>query len=177
MQRVLLSMIFAGLAASAVCAQNVAPEEAPPSPVMPAPSPPAAAPEQGVIPPGTPRSRFQFSRVRDAILRMDGETGQIALCSPRSVGWACQAAPEDRAALETEIARLQTENRELRELAERQVKAPPEKPPETVPPGKSGELKLPSHEELERARAFIEHAWRRLVEMIENLQKDIQRKG
>ena len=36
-------------------------------------------------------------------------TGQVAFCSPHTVGWACQAVPEDRAALEKEIARLQDE--------------------------------------------------------------------
>ena len=54
-------------------------------------------------------SRFAFNRVDDGFLRLDNQTGQIAFCSPHTVGWACQAVPEDRAALEKEIARLQDE--------------------------------------------------------------------
>ena len=38
------------------------------------------------------------------------------------------------------------------------------------------ELKLPSNAEIDRMMAVVERMWRRLVEMIENLQKDMQRK-
>ena len=54
-------------------------------------------------------SRYTFNRVDDGFLRLDNQSGQVAFCSPHSVGWACQAVPEDRAALEKEIARLQDE--------------------------------------------------------------------
>ena len=42
------------------------------------------------------------------------QTGEVSVCSQRAVGWACQAAPEDRAVLENEIARLRTENAALK---------------------------------------------------------------
>ena len=56
-----------------------------------------------------PSSRFAFNRVDGGFLRLDNQTGQISFCGPRAIGWACQAVPEDRAALENEIARLQAE--------------------------------------------------------------------
>jgi hypothetical protein len=37
-------------------------------------------------------------------------------------------------------------------------------------------LKLPTEADMERVMTFIEKAWRRLVEMIENLQKDVMKK-
>ena len=39
-------------------------------------------------------------------MRLDTQTGQVALCGRQTVGWACLAAPEDRTVLENEIARL-----------------------------------------------------------------------
>ena len=47
-------------------------------------------------------------------MRLDTQTGEVSLCSQRTVGWACQAMPEDRAVLESEIARLRRENAALK---------------------------------------------------------------
>ena len=130
----------------------------------------------------TQPARYSFNRVDDGFLRLDNSSGQLAFCSPHTVGWACQAVPEDRAALEKEIARLQDEVASLkREVAGLRTPPPPPRPPaELTPPGdKSGELtiKLPSPEEIARARAAIEEAWRRLMDMLGNFQKDMMRKG
>src|ERR1700749_650594 len=50
--------------------------------------------------------RYVCSKQADGILRLDKQTGDVSLCSQRTVGWACQAVPDDRVALENEIARL-----------------------------------------------------------------------
>jgi predicted nucleic acid-binding Zn-ribbon protein len=66
-------------------------------------------------------------------------------------------------ALEIESARMQNEIAELK----------PPAPPAAVPSDKKDELKLPSREDMERARAALTDAWRRVIEMIDQLQKDI----
>ncbi len=129
--------------------------------------------------------RFRFSKQGDGVLRLDSQTGQVSFCSALSVGWACQAAPDDRAALDTEIARLQSQvdalNKEVAALraAPADTSALPPRPPETVPPSKNGELKLPSRADLDRARdrtlAFLDDTWRRLVGMIDQWRKDLRR--
>ena len=116
--------------------------------------------------------RFSFERVDHGFVRLDHDTGQVAYCGPRAVGWGCQALPEDRQALESEIERLQRENAELKN------KLPP--PLANNPPAEKRSelgLKLPTDEDLERAMAVLEKAWRRLIEIIVNLQKDVMRKG
>src|SRR5262249_32192365 len=55
-------------------------------------------------------SRYTFNRVDDGYLRLDGRTAQVPIGGQRRAGWACQAVPDERAALEAEIARLQAEN-------------------------------------------------------------------
>ena len=121
--------------------------------------------------------RFRFSKQGDGVLRLDSQTGQVSFCSARSVGWACQVAPDDRAALDTEIARLQSQvdalNKEIVSLRTATVEPP--RPPETVPPSKNGELKLPSRADLDRAKSFLDDAWRRLVEMIDQWRKDFSK--
>ncbi len=130
-------------------------------------------------PPPGPPSRFVFNRVDAGYLRLDNNTGQVAFCSQHAVGWVCQAVPEDRAALEKEIARLQDEIAALKsEVAALREPSPPRPPAELTP--RSSERNDDSkqlREDLARARVALENAWRRLVEMIVNLQKDMMRKG
>ena len=135
-------------------------------------------------------SRFSFNRVDDGFLRLDNQTGQIAYCSAHTVGWSCQAVPEDRAALDKEIARLKDEVANLKaQLA--LLREPPPPPADLTPappPGppppmadkgqdQANQDSAKLREDLDRARLAFENAWRRLVEMIVNLQKDMKRKS
>jgi len=83
--------------------------------------------------------------------------------------------------LQTEIARLQEEVASLKKEIVALKEPPPPRPPADLaaPADKSDErtIKLPTREDLAWARAFIEDTWRRLVEMINTVQKDMMRKG
>lgn len=146
----------------------------------------------------TTQSRFSFSRVENGFLRLDNDNGQVAFCSAQNAGWACQPVPENRATLETEIASVQKQVASLKELEteiaglQREVASlkkeiadlkepPPPRPPADLKPvpdkGADVTVKLPTHEDLAKARDFIEETWRRLVEMIAAMQKDVLRKG
>jgi len=156
---------------------ETAPPPAAPAPIQPAEASPPSSPPPAMNPAeaAPPPPRFSFSRVEMGFLRLDTQTGQVALCSAHTVGWACEAVPEDRAALEKEIARLQNEVTDLkRELVE--LQPPPPRPPAPVPDTSGRRLPVPSAEDVERARTYLEDAWRRLVEMLMNFQKDVMRK-
>jgi hypothetical protein len=125
-----------------------------------------------------PPSRYSFNRVDDGLLRLDNQTGQVAFCSAHAVGWACQAVPEDRAALEKEIVRLQEKVASLKqEVAALREPPPPRPPADLTPPADRSEDSARLREDLARARVAFENAWRRLVEMIVNFQKDMMHKG
>jgi hypothetical protein len=118
-------------------------------------------------------SRYTFNRVDGGYLRLDGRTGQVSICTPRAVGWSCQAVADERTALEAEIARLQAENVALKkELLARNLALPG-----TVKPGpeEPSRLQLPTDAEFNKMMAFLDKVWRRLVDMIGTLQKDVQR--
>jgi len=139
---------------------------------------------------GAPESdngRFSFKEVPDGVLRLDSRTGQVSLCS-RVSEWACRALADDRTALENEIGRLLDENAALRKQLEEARHAPV--PPETVPPSTSApnppaaasppkqgerELTLPSDADVNRMMAFLEKMWRRLLDMAERTQRELDR--
>lgn len=162
-------------------------------PAPPAAPPAALPPKTESVVPKTPladsnaparASRFSFNRVDDGFLRLDNQTGQVAYCSARAVGWSCETVPEDRTALEQEVARLKSEvaslKAELESLREPPPRLPPEltpAPPAPLPAADKDRDTMKLREDLERARLAFENAWRRLVDMIINLQKDLARRG
>ena len=128
--------------------------------------------------PGSEDNRYTFNRVEDGYLRLDGRTGQVSICARRPAGWACETVPDERAALEAEISRLQAENAAVKkELIARNLSLPGTVKPEP-PAAKPDEprLQLPSDADLNKVMNFIEKVWRRLVEMIGTLQKDMLKK-
>jgi hypothetical protein len=130
--------------------------------------------------------RYALSPVSDGVIRLDTRTGAVSNCGNSGAGWACYAVPDERAALDAEIGRLQTENEKLKtELAAREPtvggkideplpKTDSLKKPE--PKGAEGERKieipLPSDRDMDRVMSFLEQAWRRLVEIANRIQKD-----
>lgn len=137
---------------------------------------PALAQNAPPSPPEGEDSRYIYNRVQDGFVRLDTRTGQVSLCNRRAVGWACHAVPEERAALEGEIARLQAENAALKkELLSRGLDLPGGMKMEPQARGNDQDLRLPNQADLDRALAFAERTWRRLVEAIANLQKDLMK--
>nr|WP_249133028.1 hypothetical protein [Bradyrhizobium sp. AUGA SZCCT0182] len=152
-----------------------------------------AAPPKAM--PDTENGRYALSSTADGVLRLDTRTGAISTCSNSGAGWACYAVPDERAALDTEIGRLQADNEKLRkDLASREPtvagkieepmpksdslkKNEPKNDPKNDPKIAEGERKieipLPSDRDMDRMMSFLERAWRRLIEMANRVQKDV----
>jgi len=138
----------------------------------------AASAAQAQNAPENEDGRFTFHRADDGYLRLDGRSGQVSLCARRPAGWQCQAVPDERTALESEIARLQGDNASLkRELLSRNLPLPGGMAPELSGRGDDSRLQLPSDAELNRIMSFIEKVWKRMVEMIVTTQKDMMKKS
>jgi hypothetical protein len=162
---------------------SAAQDAQPPAPAAQEAPPPLPAPAATDATPPETSARFSFNRVDGGFLRFDSGTGQVALCSQRPAGWACQPVPEERAALDSEIARLQDRVTALQiEIAALRAPPVPPRPPGDLAPrgegdSKSGAFKLPSDDDIKWARAAIERLWRDFVDMVADFQKDMQRKG
>ena len=125
--------------------------------------------------PDSEGGRYFFNRVEDSYLRLDQQTGQVSLCNRRSVGWACYPVPDERTALEEEITRLQKDNAALKkEMLARGIVLPGMKQSQVNPEAKSDpNLKMPSDAEIDRVMGVMEKMWRRLVEMVQRVQKEL----
>ena len=131
-----------------------------------------AAPDDG-------GGRFVFSKMAEGFLRLDTQTGEVSVCSQRTVGWTCQAAPEDRAVLENEIARLRRENAALKkDLIARGLELPPGIMPEPqAPPSGDRRPRLDGDSDLDRVIALVDRMWRRIVDAIVRAEKQALPKG
>ena len=131
-------------------------------------------------PPDSENGRYSFNQIPEGLLRLDGRTGQVSLCDKRAAGWSCQAVPDERNALEAEINRLQSETAKLKkELIARGIPLPSGTSSEPLI-GKKGDdlvLKLPSDADLDRVMTFFEKMWRRLVEMVQGMQREMDKKS
>ncbi len=134
--------------------------------------------------PDNENGRFTMSPVSEGFLRLDTRTGTVSTCSNKG-GWTCRAIPDERAALDTEIGRLQSDNKKLKEqLAQREtvtgkIDAPLSKEDSQqksaqAAPDRKIELQLPAdHEKL---MSLIDRVWDRLIEMASRLQKKLSEK-
>jgi hypothetical protein len=129
--------------------------------------------------PDRENGRYTFKDVPDGLLRLDTRSGQVSLCNKRPAGWACQTLADDRTALEDEIARIEKENALLRkELSSRAVPLPDGIRPEPRLGGRGDQdLKVPNDAEIDRAMAVLEKMWRRLVDMVQRMQKETDSKN
>ena len=140
--------------------------------------------------PDTENGRYALSPLTDGVLRLDTRTGAVSTCSNSGAGWACYAVPDERAALDAEIGRLQADNEKLKaQLAEREpvVTGKSEEPlpksdslkksePKVAEGERKIEIPLPSDRDMDRMMSFLERAWRRLIEMANRIQKDVNGK-
>ena len=147
--------------------------------------------------PESENGRYTLSTTPDGALRLDTRTGAVSTCSNTSAGWACYTVPDERAAMDVEIGRLQAdvdrlqaENERLKaDLAAREptVSGKIEEPlpksdslkkgePKVAESERKIEIPLPSDRDLDRMMSFLEQAWRRLIEMANRVQRDINGK-
>ena len=142
--------------------------------------------------PDAENGRYALSPIADGVLRLDTRTGAVSTCTNSATGWACYAVPDERAALDAEIGRLEADNEKLkgqlaaREQAPDKIDEPLPKTDQLKPPPQpkvaEGERKieipkieipLPSDRDMDRMVSALEQAWRRLVDIANRVQKDV----
>lgn len=136
--------------------------------------------------PEAENGRYTLSTTADGALRLDTRTGAVSTCSNSGAGWACYAVPDERAAMDSEIGRLQAENEKLKaELAAREPTVSgkieevlpksdslKKSEPKIAETERKIEIPLPSDRDMDRMMSFLEKAWRRLIEIANRVQRE-----
>jgi hypothetical protein len=128
--------------------------------------------------PDSENGRYTFSSTPDGMMRLDTRTGVVSRCSNSGAGWACYAMPDERKALDEEIGRLEAENQKLKaQLAARDGAVAGNDKPAAADGQRKIEIPLPSDQDVDRVMSFLQRAWKRLVDMASQMQKDVAGDG
>lgn len=148
--------------------------------------------------PDSENGRYTFQPATEGVLRLDTRSGQVSTCRDKGDGWACYAVPDERAAYDAEIGRLQADNERLKKDADalkadndqlktrlaaagtssgKTAEALPksDKLPQPEITSKDGqrklEIPLPSDQDVDRVMGFLERAWRKLIDVANRVQR------
>lgn len=121
---------------------------------------PLAAAEEPAAKPGAGDYRFQLERTANGVIRLDKQTGAMALCQENNGELICRMGADERAAYEEDLSRVEKRVEALEKI---------------VRAGKPVEKSaIPSEDELNRAFSFMENVMRRFMGLVQDLNKEEQ---
>ena len=129
--------------------------------------------------PADPNGRYTMSPVDGGFLRLDKQTGAVAMCAHSGGDWACSPVRDSAAAAPSnEVSKLEDENKALkariRALEESLESSKPPPPSGSVPPAEGppgGKVQLPTEEEVDQALDYLEHVYKKFRDRIRDLDK------
>jgi hypothetical protein len=116
--------------------------------------------------------RYTLQPIEGGVLRLDTQTGAMALCVKQASGVQCDAVPGKQAGGD-EIDRLTAENRQLRadvrRLEELLAADSAPKPPS------SPRLELPSEEDVDKALSYMERMLKKFRDKMKEFERGSER--
>lgn len=104
-------------------------------------------------------------------VRLDGETGQMALCQRQGGDWSCREMAEAGRGLASEVERLRDENKRLKgEIRQMEDILLSEK--RGGQDGKALEFKLPTEQDLDNALSYAQRMLRKFREKMKDFEAD-----
>lgn len=120
---------------------------------------------QSPLPAGS-AGRFTMNPVDGGVLRLDTETGALSMCKQVSGSWSCTMLPDDRSAIDAELARLKRENEDLKGSVKRleELAGMPDD-------GKRGKAQLPTEEDIDKAMSYVQRMLKKFKEKLKELEE------
>jgi hypothetical protein len=113
------------------------------------------------------KGRYTMSPVEGGVLRLDKETGAMALCTQHNEKLVCEPVDDRARADDGQLAKLEAENRALMDrvkaLEESAVKG--DKP--TAPDAPENKMQLPTEEEVDKAFDYAERMFRKFRDRLQ----------
>lgn len=117
--------------------------------------------------------RFQMQPTDGGVIRLDTETGAMALCARRQDQWTCEPMGD---ASRQEVERLRAENAELKATVkhlEEMLGVGAEKDRRAEGPG----VTLPTEKDVDRAMDYIERMYKKLRDRLRQLEGQSRSEG
>ncbi len=134
--------------------------------------------------------RYTMTPTDGGFIRLDTQSGAMSLCSGKEGKWACRAMPDDQKMLLGKIAKLEEENRSLREENRRLEDVmglndgkpdggtAPDAPGNAGPPTAPGKgFKLPTEKDLDQAFDYFEGMLKKFQERLKKLEEKNNKDG
>lgn len=126
--------------------------------------------------------RYTLIETDEGVLRLDRERGTLTSCKAKNDAWDCKPvnAPDTETLDPNErqtIARLQQENKELRDQVKELESIQKIDPDKMFKHRGNRNLKLPSDEEIDEALSYMERLIRKFGGTIKRLKKENQEEG
>ena len=117
------------------------------------------------------RSRYSMSPVEGGQLRLDKETGAVALCARKGETWTCEPVEDKAKTIEEKLKQLEDENKELKNhianldaMLDKDLKGGDKGPP-------AGSMQIPSEEDVDKALDYVERMFKKFRDRLQKLEK------
>ena len=116
--------------------------------------------------------RFTMSPVDGGFLRLDKQTGAVAMCARTGTTWGCTPVEDHTpAAAATELSKLEQENKDLKDRVKALEETLETKPSLNGPPG--GKVQLPTDQEVDQALGYLERVYKKVRDRMKDLDKPL----
>lgn len=120
--------------------------------------------------------RYTMTPADGGFLRLDTETGALALCAKKSDAWACEPMPDTQQSQARELERLQAENKALKDEIRRMEdvmglgEPKPGQPPVAGGERPKGGLELPSEKDVDKAFDYVQRMLKKFQDRMRELE-------
>jgi hypothetical protein len=126
--------------------------------------------------------RFIMSPADGGFVRLDTETGAMALCKRTGDTWDCAAMSDSSKSLQQEADRLAAENKELKAEVRRLEEVLGLDGDKKDAPGKraerpGGDFRLPSEQDVDKAIDYVERMFKKFRDKLKELDSGPEKRG
>jgi len=121
-----------------------------------------------------PQSRYTLTpSAGGGYVRLDTQTGQVSECTGTPANLICKSTPDERAAMQAEIDRLQKQVDDLKGTAQKDTAQNGTAPSDEAFNSKPGpQVNIPSDQDVDKAFNFFDHVVKRFKGLIQEMHSE-----
>lgn len=113
------------------------------------------------------KGRYTMSPVEGGVLRLDKETGAMALCTNRNEKLVCDPVDDRARADDGQLAKLEAENRALKDRVKALEESAAKGDNPNAPVAPENKMQLPTEEEVDKALDYAERMFKKFRDRLQ----------